>query len=310
MGIWNGLMKVACARLAKDDNRRIASQTPPAGASVAEFAYCDDGDEMHKLNFYRPTDCDGVLPVIVDIHGGAWIYGDKELNKYYCMYLASKGYAVVGMSYRLMPYVGLAEPVQDVFAAMNFLAAHAAEWKCDLQRVMLTGDSAGGHLAAICSCIMQSDKLQDVYGVTAPAMEVKCLVLSHAVCDVHELALDKKGRKMAIAAPLQRKFSQMMFGKHPEKSPIYGYASLSQVAKGLILPPVMVIGCGRDIYLQHTLRLDRFMRERGGEYLYDFVSTEDGPKLGHVYNIMRYEWEQSRRVNDKSLEFFDRCCEK
>ena len=83
----------------RHDDVRIARQTPPAGAEVREYDYLPDGDPMHKLNFYRPEGREGVLPLIVNVHGGAWVYGDKDLNKYYCMYLASKGYCVMGMSF-------------------------------------------------------------------------------------------------------------------------------------------------------------------------------------------------------------------
>ena len=74
----------------KYDDMRIAKQTPPAGVSVEVYDYLPDGDSMHRLNVYRPEEVSGKLPVIVNIHGGAWVYGDKDLNKYYCMYLASK----------------------------------------------------------------------------------------------------------------------------------------------------------------------------------------------------------------------------
>ena len=79
----------------RHDRARIASQTPPPGVSVREYVYLDDGDPMHKLNVYRPEGESGTLPLIVNVHGGAWAYGDKDLNAYYCMYLASKGFCVV-----------------------------------------------------------------------------------------------------------------------------------------------------------------------------------------------------------------------
>lgn len=102
---------------------------------------------MHTLNLYRPLGADGSLPVIVDIHGGGWMYGDRELNQAYCMYLASQGWAVMGMSYRLLPEVDLREQIQDVFASFHWLERHAGTYGLDLDRLCLTGDSAGGHLA-------------------------------------------------------------------------------------------------------------------------------------------------------------------
>ena len=70
----------------------------------------------------------GPLPTVVDIHGGGWMYGDRHLNRSYCMYLASRGYAVMGMSYRLVPEVTVAGQVQDVFASLRWLAEHGSEY--------------------------------------------------------------------------------------------------------------------------------------------------------------------------------------
>lgn len=91
--------------MAKNDAKHKAGQTLPKGVDVEEYVYIDDGDNMHKLNVYRPSNIKNTLPLIIDIHGGAWVYGDKELNKGMCMYYASLGYCVAGMSYRLVPDV-------------------------------------------------------------------------------------------------------------------------------------------------------------------------------------------------------------
>lgn len=129
------------------DAIRLDSQTPPQGVEVWEgLPYEEDGHPMHTLNLYRPAGVYGPLPTVVDIHGGGWMYGDRQLNRNYCMYLASRGYAVMGMSYRLVPEVTVAGQVQDVFASLHWLAEHSTEYGFDLSRVLLTGDSAGGHL--------------------------------------------------------------------------------------------------------------------------------------------------------------------
>lgn len=308
MCISDLIIRIACKQLVKQDGRRMAKQKSCAGVDVVEFDYAGDGDAMHKLNFYRPQGNDAILPLIIDVHGGAWVYGDKELNKNYCMYLASKGYAVVGMSYRLMPHTDLRGQIGDVAAAISFVADRAEKLKFDPDKVMLTGDSAGGHLSSLLCCIYKSPALAELYGVKVPKLGIRCLVLSHAVCDVHELALNGNGKVNKLYFTLQRKFERMMFGRRPKKSPYYGKSSFVEVANGVDLPPIMIIGCEKDQFLQHTYRLDAFMKKRGGEYLFDFVSAKDGARLGHVYNILRPEWQQSVRVNDLSLRFFDRCC--
>lgn len=308
MTLSDFFVKLARESLGKKDGARMAKQTPPDGVEVKEYFYSNDGDAMHRLNVYRPTNEDGVLPLVFDIHGGAWIYGDKELNRYYCMYLASKGYAVVNMSYRLLPYTDLRGQVQDIFAAARFVCGIAQKEGLDTNRVMLTGDSAGAHLSCLFYCINEKAELAELYGVERVGFDVKCMVLSHGVCDIHEMVLTKKDKKNPFAFAAQKKYDSMMFGAHPTRSPLYAKSSLEEVADGVNFPPVMIIGCERDVYLMHTLRLKRFFENRSPKFLYHFVNREEGPYLGHVYNILRFEWEESVKANDRSLAFFDECC--
>lgn len=310
------LEKLAAAYIRYDTGRhdrvRIASQTPPAGVGAEEYAYLPDGDSMHILNFYRPEGADAgkKLPLIVNIHGGAWVYGDKDLNKYYCMYLASKGFCVTGMSYRLMPDVTLKEQVQDVFAALNWTADNAARLGADVSEVMLTGDSAGGHLASLALAAMLSPGLAERYGVKVPDMNVRCLVMSHPVCEVHSVLRGKDNGPARHGKLVQHVFDRLLFGPKPRGNAVYGASAFTEYSEGVTFPPVMLIGCERDVYARHSLFLaDEFAKlEKEGRcprFLFDFVKADDETRrLRHVYNIVRYEWAESCRVNDLSLAFF------
>jgi acetyl esterase/lipase len=86
-----------------DDIRDAGLTTPEDVVRYDDIVFAQD-DSCQKLDVYRPRDAEGsVLPVIVSVHGGAWVYGDKELYRFYCMSLAQYGFAVVNFSYRLGP---------------------------------------------------------------------------------------------------------------------------------------------------------------------------------------------------------------
>lgn len=314
MSVTDGVVGRIRKKMYESDSRRIKGQTQPAGVDVAEYAYVNDGEPMHTLNVYRPAGNREKLPLVVDVHGGAWIYGDKELNRYYCMYLASKGYCVVGMSYRLVPETDLGGQIADVFAAMNFVAEHADEFGCDTDGFMMTGDSAGGHLSSLALCAMLDKELALRCGVPVPEnMRASCLVMSHPVCEIHSVLLRKNLRPARFGRTFQRMFEKVMFGKKAKKHRLYAYSSFAEYAKNVTLPPLMVIGCERDIYARHTLylagELSRMVDAgRCGKFELDFVKEEEETRrLGHVYNIVRSEWKESERVNDLSLAFFDEC---
>lgn len=304
MSLANFAAKIMRRDMAYHDNKRIKKQHSEGGVEVREFDYLDDGNPMHRLNLYRPEGREGKLPLVFDIHGGAWVYGDKELNRLYCEYVARQGFAVVGISYTLLPDTDLRGQVGDVFAAAEFTRAHAEEWGADCDNVMLTGDSAGAHLSVLSYCVGQNPSLGELYGVGRLPLGVKCIVLSHGVCEVHGLLLGKNGKPLKAAAPAQRLMDRIMFGRKAKSSPVYGKSALSEVAEGIDFPPIMLIGCDRDVYLQHTLAMKTFFEKRAPRLLYHFYEGEEGKRLGHVYNIMRPEWEEGKNANDASLRFF------
>ena len=100
-----------------DDIRDAGLTTPEDVIRYDDIAYGKDS-EMQVLDVYRPKDAEGrILPVIVSVHGGGWVYGDKERYQYYCMSLAQRGFAVVNFSYRLAPEHQFPAPVEDTNSA-------------------------------------------------------------------------------------------------------------------------------------------------------------------------------------------------
>ena len=85
-----------------DDIRDAGLTTPDYVKRYNNIQYGKDS-YYQTLDVYRPKGNNNILPVIVSIHGGGWVYGDKELYQYYCMSLTQHGFAVVNFSYRLAP---------------------------------------------------------------------------------------------------------------------------------------------------------------------------------------------------------------
>ena len=81
----------------KSDQKRAAKLTKTTGVSaIKDLDYFGDGSKWHLMDVYRPKGTENEkLPVIIDIHGGGWMYGDKDLNAPYCEALAKRGFVVV-----------------------------------------------------------------------------------------------------------------------------------------------------------------------------------------------------------------------
>ena len=74
------------------------------------------------LDIYRPEDSqEKILPVIINVHGGGLIIGNKEFNRYFCALLCKKGFLVYSIEYRLVPDCEFYEQLSDFSDAMNFI---------------------------------------------------------------------------------------------------------------------------------------------------------------------------------------------
>lgn len=95
------------------------------------------------------------FPLVVHIHGGGWLRGDKRFIFPFVDWpsvlasLAAKGYVVASINYRLSSEAGFPAQIQDVKAALRWLRINAATYRVDPARVATWGPSAGGHLAAL-----------------------------------------------------------------------------------------------------------------------------------------------------------------
>ncbi|MEG0546812.1 MAG: alpha/beta hydrolase [Oscillospiraceae bacterium] len=289
--------------ISKTDAKRIAKQVPPSGVKVIEnIPYANDEDKMHLLNIYLPEISKAQkLPTIIDIHGGGWMYGDKDLNKYYCMYLSSKGYAVMGMSYHLVPQTDLKGQVQDVFRSLNWLDLHSDEFNFDLNNVLLTGDSSGGHLTGLIGSIIKSEKLQKIYDVTVPSFNFSMLAISHGVFD-----LDFTG----FPRFLSNEVKKMLLSNNEESADILENMSFKDTSKDVALPPVMLISSEADPLHSQTFEAQKYLESRNSEFCLKYWTKSQGKKLSHVFNITHYEWNESKQTNDAMLEIFKNVIQK
>lgn len=287
-------------KIAETDAERIASQTPPGGVAVqAHIPYQPRGGPMQVLNLYLPEDAEGALPVIINVHGGGWVYGDVDLNRYYCMALSGEGFAVMGMGYRLLPHTDLRGQVQDIFAAMHWLAQNAPP-HFDLGRVYLCGDSAGGHLAALAACIQQSPKLQALYGVRGLPWRFRAMGILHGMCDVKKLGLIP----WPAGALVDREMHRLLFGPRRGHSLLAHHASFSDISAGLPLPPAFLVTCEGDDLQGHTLRLAETLAKRGAAYELKNWTLAEGPELTHVFEVAWPLWPESVATNKAMLEYF------
>ena len=121
------------------DLKRDLGWAPPTNVKTVENISYGSCDKWHLLDLYRSKDAEVKLPVLLNIHGGAWVYGDKKVYAPYCMYLATQGFAVVNASYRLAPKHTFPAPLEDVGAMVEWVVDHAEDYGLDLSNLFFVG---------------------------------------------------------------------------------------------------------------------------------------------------------------------------
>lgn len=159
-----------------------------------EYAYVIDGHERHKLDFYAyEEESDSQRPTLIWIHGGAWIAGDKTKIDPLAYRVAGLGkYNLVSINYRLANDTSAPWPeiVYDVNAAIRWVKLNSKKLGIDPNKLILAGESAGAHLAAMSAF---SDDVEELKGEhnPGPSTDVRAAVLFYGAYNMSSLAVQK-----------------------------------------------------------------------------------------------------------------------
>lgn len=145
----------------------IAEQPPAADTSFVKRRFLDiayaDLLPSQKLDIYLPNEGSGPFPVIIAIHGGAFMGCDKADMQVLPMLAGlRRGCAVVSINYRLSWQAKFPALVQDGKAAVRWIRANASRYSFDASKVAAWGGSAGGYLATMLGVSAGLDKLEDL----------------------------------------------------------------------------------------------------------------------------------------------------
>ena len=117
---------------------------------VRDIPYMNDGSRQHLLDVYRHRSRPSGRPVFVYVHGGGWVLGDKrEQGLPLMLHLAAHGWVCLTVNYRLSPRATFPDHLVDVKGAIAWVKEHAADHGGDPGFMVVSGGSAGGHLAAL-----------------------------------------------------------------------------------------------------------------------------------------------------------------
>ncbi|HVJ45856.1 MAG TPA: alpha/beta hydrolase [Luteolibacter sp.] len=235
----------------------------PETVSLHENVECSHpGDFSVLVNVYVPKK-EGPHPAILLIHGGGWQKRQIEPDKPLAERLASRGYVVTQVAYRLSTDAKYPAALHDCKAALRFMRANAGKYQIDPKRIGVMGGSAGGHLSALVGMTGGLKELEGDGGNPDQPTAIKACVVMAATMDLLEANKEKNSEGHVL-----------FFGPIAENRPLYAQASpIEHVSKNS--PPTLFIEGEKD-----TLKIGRAeMQEklRTGGVPTELVTLKDAP---------------------------------
>ena len=261
-----------------------------------DLPYLDDGLADHLLDVVMPDDAPVSRPVILEVHGGGYCSCSKLTNAPHAAYLASCGWNVVNVNYRLQPEVGFREEIQDLCAALDWMDANREKWHLDMKNLMVTGDSAGGHLVLLLTGVLADPELRKYYGVEKTTAVIRAAA---ATCPAGSMeTFHGASDQVSALCRIVLDFNQTEAD--------WNICSIDRLIHRGTYPEVMILSTPTDDLLyEHTRGLHRSFEEAGVTHVYrEFVSETEGSPLRHVFNVLEPERTESIAANQAILEYF------
>lgn len=282
---------------AKETNLKLEKFVPKGVSEILNLKY-DPKDQDAKLDVYYPSNTDQKLPVIVWVHGGGWVSGDKGQSSNYFKILAAKGYVVVAINYSIAPEKHYPLPVKQTMAALKYIEDHADQLFIDPDSIFLAGDSAGSHIALQTATIICEPEYAKLMGIS-PSInysKMKGLILFCGAYAVENI--DLNGDFGSFLKTVLWSYSGK---KDFMNDPYFKTASVIDHV-GANLPPTFISAGNGDPLLVHSEALAKRMSALGLETDTLFFSKNLMPKLPHEYQF-NLDDEAGKTALNRSLVF-------
>ena len=271
-----------------DQKRDAAIPLPEGVTECRNISYGHHG-KWNLLDVYTPAGTNEPLPTIVSIHGGGYVYGNKEIYRRYGMDMAKRGFAFVNFNYRLAPKWKFPTPLHDTNAVLNWVCKNARRYHLDPSRVILLGDSAGAQLTSQYAAMHTNREYAALFRIQLAPVTIRAVGLFCGVYDTAArgaekrkgLMLDYLGREVAADDPR--------------------LAVLENITEAF--PPAFVATACHDFLRPCAEPMYNFLREKGVASECRCYGAEEDETIGHVFHV-NIALPEAKQCNDDAALFF------
>lgn len=275
-----------------DDIRDAGLTTPEDIFRYDDIPYGPD-KKWQVLDIYCPKGTTNPLPTIISVHGGGWIYGDKERYSHYCMRLAQRGFTVVNFTYRLAPEHKYPAQLQDTCAVVQWVKEHAAEYPIDLNNLFMLGDSAGGQICHQFLTMLTNPKFAARFDFAPPAgITIRACALN---CGCYFIPISRFVPPKRMGAMLESFLPENHLSVAPQ------FKTAKHATKDF--PPAFIMTAQNDFLKWAAAPLYRRLKQKKVPCELHIYGTKEQRDIGHCFHL-NCRLDLAARCNDDECAFF------
>jgi acetyl esterase/lipase len=239
-----------------------AVHAPNEYAAIPNVTYLTANGYEAKLDVYRRRDVQAVQPTLVFYHGGGWIGGTKEQSLMSLIPWFEMGWNVINVEYRMARVSVAPAAVEDAQCALKYVVSRAKDFGVDTNRVVVSGESAGGHLALAVGMIPASAGFTSLCagggfsGSDTSLPKVAAIINWYGITDVNDM----------LAGPNVRSYAVQWVGSGPNRDAIAKSVSPITYVRA-DLPPILSIQGDADPIVPYSqnVRLLEALKKAGAK---------------------------------------------
>ena len=259
------LVQVAVVSLAQEADTTYKPVEIPAGfTSQLNIIYTTVKGWDGKMDLYLPPNDKGPTPVVINIHGGGWNKGVKESQTGFNTFF-KLGYAVANIEYRLSQQATAPAAIEDTRCALIYLIKNASELNIDINKIVIMGGSAGGHLALM-GGLLGNDHRFDGNCPGVENIRVAAIINKYGISDVWDWGYGKVITSKSAKQWLGDKVGDEAFAK--------SVSPLSYVNKNN--PPVFIVHGDADPTVPYQQSVDLYKKLQEAGVKSEFITVEGG----------------------------------
>lgn len=260
----------------------------------ADIPYAGDTLPAHRLDIYYPKEAqdvktDSLLPVMINIHGGGLLIGNKEFNRPFCERIARKGFLVFSLEYQLVPDCMIFDQFQDVFLAFDYIREHLGRYHGDPDRICASADSGGACLLTYVSAMQNNQKIAEAASVTASPLKPRAVGLISGM--FYTTRKDKIGLFL----------SPYLYGKHYKKGAFAPYVNPEHEDIVSSLPPCFLTTSHDDYLQSYTVSFVKALSRY--EIPHKLLNLPSDRRLTHAFSVFDPSLPESEALISDMLQF-------